>query len=95
MHGCGSRGWCRRAGPTGRPKHSHHSRTGRCAACGYQPSTRFPHCRSHIVARALYQHSQITELPPAENETTPAHVPAVDQLSLFPAKPHANGTTRP
>jgi hypothetical protein len=75
-------------------EHCRDPRTGRCAACGYQPSTRFPHCRSHIVARALYQHSQIKDLPPVEDQT-PADVSAVDQLVLFPAAPNPNGRTRP
>jgi hypothetical protein len=72
--------------------HSNDPRTGRCAACGYQPSSRFPHCRSHIVARAL-QHSTVKELPPVEDQT-PADVPVVDQLVLFLAEPHADGRTR-
>jgi hypothetical protein len=77
-------------------EHSNDPRTRRCAACGYQPSARFPHCRSHIVARALYQHSTVKDLPPIEDQTpADADAPATGQLVLFPAEPNPTGRTRP
>jgi hypothetical protein len=70
-------------------EHRRGPRTNRCAGCGYRPSTRFPHCRSYVVARALYQHSAVTDLPPAQGQPAPAQTtkPAgLDQLVLFPAR---------
>jgi hypothetical protein len=64
-------------------------RTSRCAACGYRASRQFPHCSSHVVARALDQHSAVTDLPPAPGPPAPAQTtkPAdLEQLVPFPAR---------
>jgi hypothetical protein len=77
-------------------EHCRDPRTGRCVACGYRPtSTRFPVCRSHVVARALYQHSAVKDLPPIEDQTPAgADAPATEQLALFAAEPNPKGRTR-
>jgi len=70
-------------------EHRRDPRANRCAGGGYRPSRRFPHCRSHIVARAPYQHSAVTDLPPAHGQPGPAQTttPAdLDQLVPFPAR---------
>jgi hypothetical protein len=75
-------------------EHSNDPRTRRCAACGHQPSARFPDCRSHVVARALYQHGAVKDLPPIEDPTAAdADAPATQQLVLFRAEPNPNGRT--
>jgi hypothetical protein len=64
-------------------------KTGRCAGCGSQPSRQFPHCRSNVVARALYRHSAVKDLPAAQGRPAPDQTtkPAdVDQLVPFPAR---------
>jgi hypothetical protein len=69
--------------------HRRDPRTNRCAGCGYRPSSRFPHCRSHVLARAHCQHSAVTDLPPAQGRPAPAHTtkPAdVDPLVPVPAR---------
>jgi hypothetical protein len=75
-------------------EHSNDPRTRRCAACGYLTSKQLPNCRSHIVARALYEHSSVKDLPPVETRPVGAATPA-GQLALFPAPPNTNGRTRP
>jgi hypothetical protein len=70
-------------------EHRRDPRTNRCAGCGYRPSRQFPHCRSHVVARALYEHSAVKDLPPAQGRPAPARTtkPAdVDQLVPLPAR---------
>jgi hypothetical protein len=70
-------------------EHRRDPRTGRCAGCGYRPSTRFPHCRGHVVARARYPHRAVTDLPPARGRPAPDQTtkPAdVDQVVPFPAR---------
>jgi hypothetical protein len=69
-------------------EHRRDPRTNRGAGSGYRPSRQFPHCRSHVVARARYRHST-TDLPPAQGRPAPAKTtkPAdVDQLVPFPAR---------
>jgi hypothetical protein len=70
-------------------EHRRDPRTNRCAGCCYRPSSQFPHCRSHGVARALDRHGAVQDLPPAQSQPAPAQTrkPAdVDELVPFPAR---------